>query len=108
MSDLGTNHDRAILAAMQRRRAGESVIDLADDYTDGYPTRLVDQFADLGLRAFAEVERLRELLEWHTDDDPCRFDHNGHCQAHCDFSIEPGQLCHVEQSRRALGRGVRR
>lgn len=35
----------------------------------------------------------RELLESLVDDEECRFDHHGGCQAHGYLSLEPGELC---------------
>jgi hypothetical protein len=28
------------------------------------------------------ISKLRDALEWFTDDDPCEFDHHGYCQTH--------------------------
>ena len=58
---IGTDHDRAIIAAMERiALAGEYPIDVIVDYFD--PTAPIGsslrQFSDFGLRALAEVERL--------------------------------------------------
>lgn len=33
---------------------------------------------------------------------PCRFDHNGDCQEHGFFGIEPGDLCPIEKAKRVV------
>ena len=50
----------------------------------------------------ATIAELREALDWHIDESPCRFDHNGHCQEHYDFAMRPGDICGMERSRRLL------
>jgi hypothetical protein len=48
-------------------------------------------------QAEAERDRLLTLLRDLTDDDPCRFDHRGGCQAHGYLSLKPGEVCpHAE------------
>ena len=51
----------------------------------------------------AERTEFVELLGWHVDaeDDPCRLDHHGHCQAH--GSLEDGP-CRTAASRELLAR----
>ena len=117
---FGADHDRAIIAAMQRiGLAGEDPIDVIVDYFDPLTpiASALQQFADFGLRALAEIDRLtaaladrdatiaelKGLLREHTDNEKCSFDHHGYCQTHSDFSIEPGDICYMERSRRAVG-----
>jgi hypothetical protein len=49
------------------------------------------------------VENLLRLIRDLTDpDDPCRFDHHGHCQAHGWTDIDPA--CPHARARRILAR----
>lgn len=41
---------------------------------------------------------IRDLV----DDDACWFDHHGGCQAHGYLSLQPGEICPVEDGRRWL------
>lgn len=50
----------------------------------------------------AEVKRLREVLDELVDPDPCRFDHDGDCQAHGFFGITADTPCAHEQAKRLL------
>lgn len=50
----------------------------------------------------AERDRLLDLIEALADPDPCRLDHHGGCQAHGYLSLEPGEVCPVEQAKRIL------
>lgn len=49
------------------------------------------------------IADLKGLLREHTDNEKCSFDHHGYCQTHGDFGIEPGDICYMERSRRAVG-----
>lgn len=51
----------------------------------------------------ATIVELKGLLREHTDNEKCSFDHHGYCQTHSDFGIEPGDICYMERSRRAVG-----
>ncbi|WP_306365477.1 hypothetical protein [Nocardia sp. CC227C] len=54
-------------------------------------------------RAMAdELLRLRELIEEFTDSGDCWFDHNGNCQAHGFFGLEPGELCPHAEAKQLL------
>ena len=44
-----------------------------------------------------------ELLMSLVDDEPCRFDHHGGCQAHGYLSLEPGEVCPQWELKDLLG-----
>jgi hypothetical protein len=44
----------------------------------------------------------RDLLESLVDPDPCSIDHDGDCQAHMYFGLEPGEVCPQEQLKAIL------
>jgi hypothetical protein len=46
------------------------------------PDPLVEEAADRIEALTAENEWLKELLRRNIDDEPCRLDHHGYCQAH--------------------------
>ena len=52
--------------------------------------------------AIDEVEGLRTVLGNFVDDEPCRLDHHGGCQAH-GFTELDGFECPMSAARRALG-----
>lgn len=45
---------------------------------------------------------VRSLLAELIDEDDCSFDHHGGCQAHGYLSLEPGELCPVEEAKRII------
>jgi len=44
----------------------------------------------------------RDLLDSLIDADECWFDHHGGCQAHCYLSLEPGELCPMQEAKNLL------
>lgn len=44
-----------------------------------------------------------DLLESLVEDEDCRFDHDGGCQAHGYLSLEPGEVCPQEDLKRRIG-----
>lgn len=53
------------------------------DYADGPESRAMAE----------ELLRLRCLLSEFVTDSRCHFDHNGSCQEHDFYEIEPGAMC---------------
>lgn len=47
-------------------------------------------------------ESLRSLLDSLVDESDCQFDHHGGCQEHGYLSLEPGEMCPIEQAKRLL------
>lgn len=48
---------------------------------------------------------LLRLISSLVDDDECRFDHHGGCQAHGFLSLEPGEMCPNEEAKRLVEQG---
>ena len=48
----------------------------------------------------ARIDELKEALEWHIDEEPCRFDHNDNCQEH--FCFEGKRTCYMQESKELL------
>jgi hypothetical protein len=55
-----------------------------------------------GMVPASEVERVKEVLKHIVDEEPCRFDHKGGCQAHGFIFLEPGEICPQAEAKSLL------